>query len=130
MANKKSDKFLKLINKHLETKKKEKFSGTLKDYLSLIEENKDITKLAHKRLYDAIAEKGVTKLSSSDERCNKLFSGEELKTYDYFQGTFFGMERSLAKIMRFLRSASLRGEESRQVLLLLGPVGIVTGKQS
>ena len=123
MANKKSDKFLKLINKHLETKKKEKFSGTLKDYLSLIEENKDITKLAHKRLYDAIAEKGVTKLSSSDERCNKLFSGEELKTYDYFQGTFFGMERSLAKIMRFLRSASLRGEESRQVLLLLGPVG-------
>ena len=123
MANKKSDKFLKLINKHLETKKKEKFSGTLKDYLSLVEENKDITKLAHKRLYDAIAEKGVTKLSSSDERCNKLFSGEELKTYDYFQGTFFGMERSLAKIMRFLRSASLRGEESRQVLLLLGPVG-------
>ena len=33
------------------------------------------------------------------------------------------MERSLAKIMRFLQSASLRGEESRQVLLLLGPVG-------
>ena len=33
------------------------------------------------------------------------------------------MERSLAKIMRFLRSASLKGEESRQVLLLLGPVG-------
>jgi serine protein kinase len=33
------------------------------------------------------------------------------------------MERSIAKVMRFLRSASLKGEESRQVLLLLGPVG-------
>tara|TARA_R110002060_G_scaffold75065_2_gene84598 strand:- start:2076 stop:3833 length:1758 start_codon:yes stop_codon:yes gene_type:complete len=62
-------------------------------------------------------------MKSSDERCNKLFGGEELRTYDYFQGKFFGMERSLAKIMRFLRSASLKGEESRQVLLLLGPVG-------
>jgi serine protein kinase len=52
-----------------------------------------------------------------------LFGGTELKTYDYFQSQFFGMERSLAKVMRFLQSASLKGEESRQVLLLLGPVG-------
>jgi serine protein kinase len=57
------------------------------------------------------------------DRCNKLFGGENIRTYDYFQSKFFGMERSLAKIMRFLRSASLKGEESRQVLLLLGPVG-------
>ena len=33
------------------------------------------------------------------------------------------MERPLEKVMRFLRSASMKGEESRQVLLLLGPVG-------
>ncbi len=121
--NKKSDKFLKLINKHKETKKKEKFSGVLADYLSLLEENYDIPKLAHKRLYDVITSEGVSKMDKSSERSHKLFGGEELKTYDYFQGQFFGMERSLAKIMRFLRSASLKGEESRQVLLLLGPVG-------
>ena len=29
----------------------------------------------------------------------------------------------ISKIMNFMRSASLRGEESRQVLLLMGPVG-------
>ena len=79
--------------------------------------------LAHKRLYDVIASEGITKMSTAEGRCNKLFGGEEIKTYDYFQNKFFGMERSLAKIMRFLRSASLKGEESRQVLLLLGPVG-------
>ena len=123
MTSKKSDKFLKLVNKHQGAKKSLKFSGTLKDYLEIVEKDNTITKLAHKRLYDSIVQEGVTKFSQADERCNKLFNGEEIKTYDYFQSKFFGMERSLAKIMRFLRSASLRGEESRQVLLLLGPVG-------
>ena len=119
----KSEKFLKLVSKHQERKKQEKFKGTLEDYLKVIEKDTGVAKLAHKRLFDVISKQGITKMSTSDERCNKLFNGEELRTYDYFQSKFFGMERSLAKIMRFLRSASLKGEESRQVLLLLGPVG-------
>ena len=119
----KSEKFLKLVSKHQERKKEEKFKGTLEDYLKVVEKDTGVAKLAHKRLFDVISKQGITKMSTSDERCNKLFNGEELRTYDYFQSKFFGMERSLAKIMRFLRSASLKGEESRQVLLLLGPVG-------
>ncbi len=119
----KSDKFLKLVGKHRDQKKAEKFHGTLSDYLKIIEENSGVTKLAHKRLFDVISSHGITKMDPSDHRCNKLFGGENIRTYDYFQSKFFGMERSLAKIMRFLRSASLKGEESRQVLLLLGPVG-------
>jgi serine protein kinase len=119
----KSDKFLKLVGKHKENKKAEKFQGSLEEYLRILEEDPSITKLAHKRLYDAIEAHGITRMPKSDERCSKLFGGDELRTYDYFQSKFFGMERSLAKIMRFLRSASLKGEESRQVLLLLGPVG-------
>ena len=119
----KSNKFLKLVGKHQEKKKEEKFQGTLSEYLSLLEDDTSIPKLAHKRLYEAISSHGINKMEKSQDRCNKLFSGEEIKTYDYFQSKFFGMERSLAKIMRFLRSASLKGEESRQVLLLLGPVG-------
>jgi len=119
----KSDKFLKLVSKHKEAKKEEKFEGSMSEYLEILEKNPGAAKLAHKRLYDAITAHGITRLEKSDERCSKLFNGEELRTYDYFQSKFFGMERSLAKIMRFLRSASLKGEESRQVLLLLGPVG-------
>lgn len=119
----KSGKFLKLVEKHKEKKSDVKFEGSLEDYLKVIEKNKDVTNLAHKKLYDVLANEGMTKMSTADSRCNKLFGGEEIKTYDYFQSKFFGMERSLAKIMRFLRSASLKGEESRQVLLLLGPVG-------
>jgi serine protein kinase len=120
---KKSERFLKAVGEHQERKKEYKFRGHLSDYLRIIEKDRNVTQLAHKRLYEIIAGNGITKMQKSDSRCNKLFQGEELKTYDYFQKKFFGMERSLAKIMRFLRSASLKGEESRQVLLLLGPVG-------
>ncbi len=124
MASKnKSDKFLKLVGKHQEQKKISKFQGVLTDYLQVLEKDSTVAHLAHKRLYEIIASHGITRMSQSEDRCNKLFNGEEVRTYDYFQDSFFGMERSLAKIMRFLRSASLKGEESRQVLLLLGPVG-------
>ena len=119
----KSDKFLKLIEKHKGREKTEKFSGSMEEYLKLVEKDASITNLAHRKLYNVLAGKGVTRMSTADSRCNKLFGGEEVRTYDYFQDKFFGMERSLAKIMRFLRSAAMKGEESRQVLLLLGPVG-------
>ena len=118
-----TNKFLKNIKEHQENKKIEKFCGYLEDYLRLIEKNKDITILAHKRLYNQIISYGITPLDETDERCHKLFNSERLKVYDYFSDLFFGMEAPLQKIMRFFHSASMKGEESRQVLLLLGPVG-------
>lgn len=119
----KTNEFLDIIEKKNKEKNKSKFSGTFSDYLKLVEEDGGITVLAHRRLYDTIKEKGVTRMSPEDGRCANLFNGEKLRTYDYFQSKFFGMERSLAKIMRYLHSAAMRGEESKQVLLLLGPVG-------
>ena len=62
-------------------------------------------------------------LDETSDRCHKLFNGEPVKVYNYFSGQFFGMEKPLEKVMRFLHSAAMKGEESRQVLLLLGPVG-------
>jgi serine protein kinase len=119
----KTNEFLAIAEKHKKSSKKEKFSGTFSEYLELLEGDKSLAVLAHKRLYTTIIDEGITKMAEEDSRCNNLFGGESLKTYDYFQGRFFGMERSLAKIMRYLHSASMKGEESRQVLLLLGPVG-------
>ena len=122
MTNK-TKSFLSAIKSHQESKTVEKFEGTLSDYLELIEGHPELTVLAHRRLYEAIVTHGITRLEEGESRCHKIFNGEEIKTYDYFQSHFFGMERPIKKIMRFLRSASMRGEESRQVLLLLGPVG-------
>jgi len=122
MSNK-TNKFLAAIKDHQNSKTNEKFAGVLSDYLSILEEAPSVCALAHRRLYDTIVNCGITRMSESDPRCNNVFNGEELKTYDYFQSSFFGMEVALKKIMRFLHSAAMKGEESRQVLLLLGPVG-------
>lgn len=115
--------FLKLIKKQRIESHKEAWAGTLVDYLEVLKENPDISKLSARRLYDAIASFGVDTLLDSDPRCKKLFDGDKLRTYKYFKEDFYGHERVIAKLMRFLKSASLKGEESRQVLLLMGPVG-------
>ncbi len=115
--------FLKIIQDQRSKKKDLKFEGNLLDYMEMVKKDPSVVKLAHKRLYDAIEAYGVETLADDDPRKNKIFDGEDLKVYDYFQSEFFGMEKVIAKLMRFLKSAALRGEESRQVLLLMGPVG-------
>jgi len=117
------DKFLKLIEGQRKTRGSKKFAGVFLDYLELVSQNPDIAKLSHKRLYDVIVSHGVDEIDDSDPRKYKIFEGDSVKVYDYFSDEFFGMERVISNLMRFLRSASLRGEESRQVLLLMGPVG-------
>ena len=118
-----TNKFLESIKAHQEGKQAQKFTGTLQDYLKLLEADPSIASLAHRRLYNQILSYGMTVLDEGDKRCNKLFDGDRVKVYDYFSSQFFGMERPLEKVMRFLHSAAMKGEESRQVLLLLGPVG-------
>ena len=100
-----TNKFLKSVKTHQESKKEEKFSGLLEDYLHLLEKDPNIAILAHKRLYKQILGEGLTVLDETDARCNKLFNGESVKVYDYFSSQFFGMERPLEKVMRFLHSA-------------------------
>lgn len=102
---------------------KKKFSGTLMDYIELVEQDPTIVKSAHKRLYEALAEHGSYTMPDSDSRKYKIFDGESLKIYKYFENEFFGMENVISRIMSFLSSAAHKGEESRQVLLLMGPVG-------
>ena len=123
MTRKKKTNFLELIEKQRQTSKREKFEGTFLDYLELIQADPDIAKLAHKRLCDAIESYGITEMGDEDPRKYKLFESSTVKLFDYFEGEFFGMEKVISKVMRFLKSASLKGEESRQVLLLMGPVG-------
>jgi len=118
-----SKKFLDMIHKQRSESKKQKFNGTFLEYLALVNKDPNIAKLSHQRLHDTIVEYGVNEMDNTDFRKWKLFDGDALKIYDYFKDEFFGLEGVIAKIMRYLKSASLKGEESRQVLLLMGPVG-------
>ena len=115
--------FLKIIEKQRDQKKEVRFSGTFLEYLDYVKENPDIVKTSHKRLYDCIMDHGMEIMSDSDPRKKNIFGGDNIKIYNYFKSQFFGMENVISKLMRFLSSAAKRGEESRQVLLLMGPVG-------
>ena len=106
-----------------EASKTKKFSGTLMDYVEMVEKDPSIVTSAHKRLHDAVAEHGSYVMPDSDSRKFKVFDGESIKIHKYFEGEFFGMETVIEKVMSFLSSAAHKGEESRQVLLLMGPVG-------
>src|SRR5712691_211429 len=103
--------------------------GTLIDYFEVVKENPNMTKLAHSRLYDTITSQGMYDITKSDDsRVKRLYKDESLKVYNFFKDEFFGIERTVSQIVRYFHSASLKGEESRQVLYFMGPVG--SGKSS
>ncbi|MDP2668525.1 MAG: serine protein kinase [bacterium] len=105
------------------------WQGTVLQYLDKVKEDPSVAKLAHARLNDIIVragEKPITEIE--DNKIKRLFKSEPLKVYDFFSNDFFGIEKTVAQIARYFNSAAQRGEESRQVLYLMGPVG--SGKSS
>ena len=115
--------FLELIKKQREKKSTPKFNGTFLEYLEQVKSNPEIIKLAHRRLYDTIKGFGMDSVDVDNDKYRDYFNGDKIRVYDYFSKEFFGMEPVINKLMRFMKSAAYKGEESRQVLLLMGPVG-------
>jgi serine protein kinase len=121
--------FEKLIREDRASRESRDWRGTFLDYLEIVRQDPSIPKLAHARLYDLILRVGTRDiLESDDEHVKHLFKDEPIRVYDFFADEFFGIERTVAQIARYFHSASLKGEESRQVLYLMGPVG--SGKSS
>lgn len=118
-----------LIKMDRENKKKYKFNGTLLEYLELVKKNPDIVKLSHKRMYDIIMEQGFQVLKPEENRrIRKIYGNDTIKTYDFFKKDFYGIDKVLMKLVSYFYSAAMQGEEARQVLYLVGPVG--AGKSS
>lgn len=112
-----------------ESKNSQKFEGAFLEYLNIVKENPDVTKLSHKRIYDMIMSEGVEILKGDENtRVRKIYGNDTIKQYGYFKDDFFGIDKVIMKIVNYLNSASMKGEEARQVLYLVGPVG--AGKSS
>lgn len=121
--------FRNLIEKDRENKKKEKFSGTLLEYLEVVKNNPDAVKLSHQRMYDIIMEQGFEVLKPEDNRrIRKIYGNDTIKKYHFFEKDFYGIDKVLMKLVSYFYSAAMQGEEARQVLYLVGPVG--AGKSS
>jgi len=121
--------FEEVIKKDRAARESTRWKGTLLEYLELVRKDPTMTKLAHARIYDMIMSVGVRNvLDSDDPRSKRLHKDEPVKVFNFFADEFFGIEKTVSQIVRFFHSASLKGEESRQVLYLMGPVG--SGKSS
>ena len=121
--------FSKMILNDRQSRKVEHFEGTFLDYLHILYEHPELYKLAHKRIYDLIVDQGVEFVKTEENpRLRRIYGKDTLKRYHFFKDNFFGIDKTLMKIVRYLHSAAMQGEEARQVLYLVGPVG--AGKSS
>jgi serine protein kinase len=121
--------FERVIKEDRAARESKQWRGTLLEYLDLVRGDPTVCKLAHARLCDMIISAGVRDIQSTDDpRTKRLYNDEPVKVFNFFADEFFGIERTIAQIVRYFHSASLKGEESRQVLYLMGPVG--SGKSS
>lgn len=121
--------FKEFIETDREKSNTEKFEGTFLDYLEILKNNPDISKLAHQRIYEMIISKGVEELKPDENpRIRKIYGNDVIRKYGFFKDDFFGIDKVVMKIANYFKSAAMKGEEARQVLYLVGPVG--AGKSS
>src|SRR5207248_3042077 len=121
--------FEQLIQEDRAARESKVWRGPFLEYLDVVREDPSIPKLAHARIFDNIMRIGTQDIQESDDpRVKRLYKDESFKVYNFFRDEFFGIEKTVAQIVRYFHSASLKGEESRQVLYLMGPVG--SGKSS
>src|SRR6266481_5423485 len=121
--------FERVIKQDRASRESKQWRGTLLEYLEIVKADPTFTKLSHARVYDLIISLGTRNINDTDDsRTKRLYKDEPIKVYNFFADEFFGIERTIAQIVRYFHSASLKGEESRQVLYLMGPVG--SGKSS
>jgi len=121
--------FARIIQEDRAAHEGQSWQGTFLDYLEKVREDPSIPKLAHSRIYDVIMRRGSEDIQDVDDTgAKRLYKDEPLKVYNFFRDEFFGIEKTISQIVRYFHSAALKGEESRQVLYLMGPVG--SGKSS
>jgi len=121
--------FQSIIDHDRKTRQRQSWSGSLLEYLEVVKANPNLTQLAHARIYNMLNDAGSVEINvEEDARLSRLFKNKKLRQHDFFVSDFYGMEDTVSAIVRYFHSASLKGEESRQVLYLVGPVG--SGKSS
>ncbi len=118
-----------IIQKDRAEKRSKGFEGTFLDYVELLKHEPEIARLSHQRLYNLITEPGIEVISTDENpRLRRIYGNDTIKKYNFFADDFFGIDKTIMKIVRYFHSAAMAGEESRQVLYLVGPVG--SGKSS
>ena len=118
-----------LIRNDRESRREKAFATNFLEYLEIVRENPAIAILAHERMHQIIMEPGAELIKTEDyPRLRRIYGNDTIRKYKFFEDEFYGIDKTIMEIVRYLHSAAMRGEESRQVLYLVGPVG--SGKSS
>ena len=117
-----------IIERERQGRERERFEGTFLDYVEIVRKNPDVAMLAHQRIYNLISKAGVEVVRTDEcSRLRRIYGNDVIKKFKFFEN-FYGIDKTIMKIVRYFHSAAMAGEESRQVLYLVGPVG--SGKSS
>jgi serine protein kinase len=117
-----------IIHKDRQERTARHFEGTFLDYTALVKREPDLAILSHQRIFNLISDAGVEVVKTDEHpRLRRLYGNDLIKRYKFFED-FYGIDLTIMKIARYFHSAAMAGEESRQVLYMVGPVG--SGKSS
>ena len=117
-----------IIERDRKERVKDRFEGTFLDYVEIVRKNPEVAMLAHQRIYNLISKAGVEVMKTDEHpRLRRIYGNDTIRKYKFFEN-FYGIDKTIMKIVRYFHSAAMAGEESRQVLYLVGPVG--SGKSS
>jgi len=97
------------IDVHLQNHRMSTWTGTFRDYLSMVMKQPSLAQRAHARLYNMIKRTGV---KADDE-------GKE--HYAFFEQDLFGINEPLARVVEYFKAAAMGSDVGRRVLLLYGP---------
>lgn len=85
------------------------WDGTFADYLEFVAGNPALSRLSHRLVYDAIADMGIEESPTGSP------------VYGLFDGTIYGLEDQLERIVQYFASGANRHEVRKRILLLIGP---------
>ena len=97
------------IDVHLQNHRMGTWTGTFRDYLSMVMKQPSLAQRAHARLYNMIKRTGM---QADDE-------GKE--HYAFFEQDLFGIDEPLARVVEYFKAAAMGSDVGRRVLLLYGP---------
>jgi len=117
-----------IIQKDRQERVRDHFEGTFLDYAQLVKKTPELAILSHQRIYNLISKAGVEVVKTDEHpRLRRIYGNDVIRKYRFFED-FYGIDKTIMNIVRYFHSAAMAGEEARQVLYLVGPVG--SGKSS
>src|SRR5438552_576810 len=99
-----------MLDAHVRRSSTSSWEGTFREYFEKVIAIPGPTQLAHSRLYNMVRSHGV----DMDEETG-------IETYKFFEKDLFGVEDAIAKVMEYLKAASVGSDVGKRILMLYGP---------